>query len=165
MTTMIVSMAAAVIPRQGAFAAGFVAGVAHVATAITCFVSMEVIEGLFAALGQRSSVTAPGIVAVIDMAKEAAGATEPWARSEEDSSIKPVGPVVPVGSAVVRGIVEVAVRANGGRPDVHSDGNLCRGPGCAAKKRECKSREDKESKMGHGFSSNQLERQSAPRVV
>ena len=141
---VVVAVSTAVIARQGAFIVPVVVGVAHVAASIACFVSVKVVEGLFAALGHRSSVTAPGIIAAIDVAVESVPAMEPGAGSKKDSAIKPIGPVVAVGSAIVRGIVEVAIRANRGWSNVHAEGYLCRCPGCAAKKRKCESRESKE---------------------
>src|SRR5580704_169620 len=123
------SMPAAPISGQGVFARSVMAGVAYVASPIPRLISMEVIEALRSALRQRSSVTVMRIIAVVDMAVEAVRAVKPRAGSKKQSAYKPIGSVVTVRSAVVRGIVEVPVRAHGSRSDVYADGNLgwCRG--------------------------------------
>jgi hypothetical protein len=54
-----------------------------VASPIPSFVRVEMVEGLLAALGHRSFVTAARIVAVIDVTGEASGSMEPWARPDE----------------------------------------------------------------------------------
>src|ERR1700722_853807 len=86
--------------------------VAGVASAVARFVAMEVVEGLFAALRHRSAVAVMRVVAVVDMAVEVVLAAVPVAGANEDSAVKPVGPVVAVGRAVVGSLVVVAVRAD-----------------------------------------------------
>jgi hypothetical protein len=113
------------------------AGIPNVALSIPCFITVEVIEGLLAALRHRSSITVVGIEAVVHMAVKAVVAVEPWTSSNEDAADKPVGPVVAVGRAVIRGIVEVSIGASGFNTDV--DGDLGRPDRCTAEQRNCES--------------------------
>jgi hypothetical protein len=92
------------------------------ASATTHLVSVEVIEGLVSMSRKWTTVALMWIEAVINVAVEVVGAVEPWAGSDEDTAAKPLGAVVPVWGAVVRGVVEVAVRANRRRSDI--DRNL-----------------------------------------
>ena len=102
----------------------FVAGVADVALAVASFVAVEVLKGLSTTIGNRSVIAVVGIVAVIDVTIEAMGAVKPRAGAYEEAAIKPVGTVVAVGSAVVRGVVEVSVGAH--RCDSNVDRDLGR---------------------------------------
>jgi hypothetical protein len=106
-------VAAAAIARERVFPACVVTGVAYVALSIARFVSMEVVEGLRAVLRKRSMITVAGVVAVVDVAVEAVRAVEPGTGSKKDAAYEPIGTVVAIGSAVIRGIVEVPVGALG----------------------------------------------------
>jgi len=112
------------ITGEGVFTRRFMAGIAYVASAIPRLVSLEVVEALRPAPGQRSNVTVMGIKAVVDVAVKAVRAVKPGASSKKHPANKPIGPVVAVRSTVIRGIVEVPVRAHGSRSDVYADGNL-----------------------------------------
>ncbi len=118
------SMAATPISGEGVFSLGFMASVAYVALPIPRLVSLEVVEALRPALGQRSIVAVMRIKAVVDMAVKAVRAVKPGAGSKKHPAHKPIGPIVAVGSTVIRGIVEVPVRAHRSRSDVYADGNL-----------------------------------------
>ena len=107
-----------------------VVGLPDVALAVARFVALEVIEGLCAAIRERSAVAVVGIVAVIDVAVEAMVTVEPRAGADEDATVEPVGTVVAVGGAVVGGVVEIAVGAVGWGSD--ADGDLSGGDGGAA---------------------------------
>jgi hypothetical protein len=96
--------AAAVVSGERMFTAGFMAGIANVALPVARLVAVV------------------GVKAVVDMAVKAAVAVKPRTRSDEEAAIKPVGPIVAVGGAVIRLIVEVAVGAIGRHSNV--DGNL-----------------------------------------
>ena len=105
--------------------AGFMSGVAYVSLSVTRFVAMEVVERRLAARGQRPVVAVVRVKAVVDMAVEAVMAMEPWTSTKEHAANKPVRSIVTVRRAVVWGIVEVSIGADGGRPsDVDSDPNL-----------------------------------------
>ena len=112
------------ISGESVFIPRFMASVAYIASAIARFVSLEVVEALRPALRHRSNVTVMRIKAVVDMAEKAVRAVKPGACSQKHSANKPIGPIVSVRSTVVRGIVEVSVRAPGSRSDVYADGNL-----------------------------------------
>jgi len=115
---------AAAVSGQGMFPAAFVGSTAYMAAAIARFICREMIEALRTTLRKRTVVAIPWVVAVVDVAIEVLVTVEPGTRTDEDAARKPVGAVVPVGSAVIRRIVEVAVRAN--RSDAYVDGNLGR---------------------------------------
>jgi hypothetical protein len=131
--------AATPISGKGVFSARFVAGVSYVALSITRFVSLEVVESLCAALGQRSMVAVARVIAVIDVAIEAAMAMEPRAGANEDSAKKPVGAIVAVGGAVVGSVVEVAIGAYWRHSNVDADGNLGWAQRRTAEQGNCKS--------------------------
>jgi hypothetical protein len=118
------------ISGEGMFSLPFMGSVAYVASPIPGLVCLEVVEALRSALRHRSSVTVMGIKAVVDVAIKAVMTMKPRTSSEKHSANKPIGPIVAVGSAVIRGVVEVSVRAHGSRPDIYADGNLRRHHGC-----------------------------------
>ena len=110
-----------------------------VAAPITHLVSVEVIKGLVSTFRMWTSVAVMRIETVINVAVEVVGAVEPRADSDEHAAVKPLGSVVPVGGAVVRGEVVVAAagfRAERGPSDagslvagcsLHADGDRRRG--------------------------------------
>jgi uncharacterized membrane protein len=100
------------------------ASVAYVASPISRFVGLEVVEALRPALRHWSSITVMRIKSVIDMSVKAVRAVKPRACSEKHPPNKPIWPVVAVRSTVIGGIVEVSVRANGRRSDVNANRNL-----------------------------------------
>jgi hypothetical protein len=134
--------AAAAVAGECVFAAGLMGSVSYVALPIARLISVEVIEAFFTASRKRSGVAMVRIIAVVDVAVKAAMAVEPGASSNKDSAQKPVGAVVAVGGAIVRGIVEVAVRADRGNANV--DGNLGLGVGCPKKHGNGKSWDSKD---------------------
>jgi len=99
-------------------------GVADVALAIASFIALEVLKGLRAARRHRSTVAVVRIVAVVDVSVKTVGAVEPGAGADEDATSEPVGSIVAVGGAVVRGVVEVSIGANRSCADVDPDRNL-----------------------------------------
>jgi hypothetical protein len=117
-------MRATPISGECVFSLRVMASVAYVASPIPRLVSLEVIEALRSALRQRSIVTVMRIKAVVDMAEKAVRAVKPGASSDKHPANKPIGPIIAVRSTVIWSIVEVPVRAQGSRPDVHADSNL-----------------------------------------
>ncbi len=114
--------------RAGAvFAAAFMAGMSHVALPVARLIRMEVIERLFPALGNRSVVTMMRVIAIVDVAIKAVTAMKPGTGSDEQTAIEPVWPIVAVGRATVRGVVEITVGTVRGHSDV--DANLSWGRG------------------------------------
>jgi hypothetical protein len=112
------------ISGERVFVPRIMAGLAHVTSPIARLVSLEVVEALRPMVRQRSNVAVVRIKAVIDMAVKAVRPVKPGASSKKHSAHKPIGPVVAVGSTIIRGIVEVPVRAHGSRSDVYADRNL-----------------------------------------
>src|SRR5580692_5774243 len=99
----------AAVEPGAVFVAAVVSSVADVASSVACFIGMEVGEGPVSAAVMRSGISVVGVPAVIDVSVEATWPMEPGSGAEEDTANKPVGAVVAIGSAVLRGIVEVAV--------------------------------------------------------
>src|SRR5260370_35228040 len=85
---------------------------ASVAAPITHLISVEVIEGPVSTSRKWTTVAVMWIEAAINVAVEVVAAGEPGAGSDENASGEPLGPVVPAGSAGVRGVAEGAKRAN-----------------------------------------------------
>ena len=106
------------------FPCGTVAGVANVAISVAGFISLEVGEWRGSASGQRAVVSVVGVVAIIDVAVEAMGTVKPGAGSDEETTVEPIGAVVAVRSAIVGGIVEIAVGADRGGAKVDADRDL-----------------------------------------
>ena len=121
---MSTSMATTPISGECVFSLRFMASVAYVASSIPRLICLEVVEALRPALRQRSNVTVMRIKAVIDMAEKTMGAVKPRASSNKHPADKPIRPIVAVRSTVIRGIVEVPVRAHGSRSDIYADRNL-----------------------------------------
>jgi len=94
----------------------------YVTAASTHLISMEVIEGFVSTSRNWTTVAVMWIEAVINVPVKACGAVKPGTGSDEDTAAEPLRAVVPIWSAVVRGRVEVAVRAN--RRCSNVDGDL-----------------------------------------
>jgi hypothetical protein len=126
------AMRTAPISGQCVFIPRFMASVAYIAAAIARFVSLEVVEALRSALRQRSNVTVMRIKAVVDMAVKTVTPVKPGTSPNKYPANKPVGPIVTVRSTVIRGVVEIPVRAYGSHSDVYADANLGGRYRCAA---------------------------------
>jgi hypothetical protein len=91
----------------------------YVSTAVMHFISTEVVHMIdvifpstpFAPLGQVPSVAVMNIEMIIYVAVEVMRAMEPRASANEDAAYKPLRSVVSIGSARIRRVVIVAVRA------------------------------------------------------
>src|SRR5712671_363083 len=103
-----------------------VASTACVAASITHLVTAEMIEGLISTLRMWTNVAVMWVEAVINVAAEVVGAVEPRASSEEHTAVEPLGSVVPIWGAAVRGNVVVAIRANRRCSDIDRDLSGCR---------------------------------------
>jgi hypothetical protein len=79
------------------------------------------IEGFVSTLRMRTSVPVMWIEAVVNVAMEVVRAVEPGAGPDEHAAVEPLGPVVPVGRAIVWGEVVVTVRANRLRSNLDRD--------------------------------------------
>jgi hypothetical protein len=130
MVTTSMIAAVATLKSRTVFTSPIMACVAYVTLPIPRFVRMKVAERLFSALRHRSCVTVMRIVAVIDVAVEAARTMEPWAGSNEKTANEPIRPIVAIRSTVIRGIVEIPIRSHRRRPN--ANGNLSRCYGYSA---------------------------------
>ena len=99
--------------------------VAYMATPNPRFVALKMIERRCAALWQWSGIAVMRIIAVIDVAVEAVRSVKPWTRSDEQTASEPIRPIVTVGSAIIRNIVEVSVRAYRWNTDGNGDLGWC----------------------------------------
>jgi hypothetical protein len=115
---------ASAIAGKCVFTAAIVSGIAYVALPIPRLVGVEMVEPLFPALRQWAVVSVVRIKAVVDVAIEAARSMKPGAGSDKYPAKKPVGPVVAVGSAVVRCVIEVPIRAYRRHTNIDTDGDL-----------------------------------------
>jgi hypothetical protein len=97
-----------------------------VAASITHLVSVEVIEGLVSTFRTWTSVAMMRVEAVINVAVEVVRAVEPRADSDEHPTAEPLGPIVSVWGAVVRGKIVVAIRANWFGSDIDRYLSRCR---------------------------------------
>jgi hypothetical protein len=140
------------ISRERVFTSPFMASVAYVASAIPRLVSLEVVEALRPALGQRSNVSVMRIKAVVNMAVKAVTAVKPGASSKKHPANKPVGPIIAVRSTVIRGVVEIPIRTHGSHSDVYTDGNLGWRHGHTTQKASHESCESKRTDFEHDSS-------------
>jgi hypothetical protein len=129
--TMVIPAAAMVPLRSGAvFARPVMTGVAYMALPIPRLVCVEVVERLLAALRHRSGITVMRVVAIVYVAIEAAMTVKPRAGADEYPAAEPIGPVISVGGAVIRSVVEIAVRTSRLNTDVDTDLSICFESGC-----------------------------------
>jgi hypothetical protein len=131
--------------------APFVRSSAYVSPAVARLVCVKVVEALRSVLGQRAVVTVMRIEAVIDVSVKAVRAVKPGAGSDKHSANKPIGAIVAVGSAIVRGIVEVTVGADGSWSDIYADGDLGLRYGRRAQKASYENCENEHAEFGHDF--------------
>jgi hypothetical protein len=103
----------AAVSGERMFTARIMAGVAYVALSVTRFVSVEVVEPLFAAPRQGAMVTIMGVEAIIHVAVKAVRTVEPGASAKKHASNEPIRSVVAIGGAVIRRVVEVPIGAGG----------------------------------------------------
>jgi len=146
------SMAATSISGKSVLPLPIVAGVAYIASPISRLISVEVVEALRPALRERSNVTVMRIKAIVDMTVKAPRAVKPRARSKKYPANKPIRPVVAVRSTIVRGIVEVSVRAHRSRSDVYADRNLSLRDRCRVQETAYENGENKRTDFEHDLS-------------
>src|SRR5271155_804066 len=89
------------------------------------FVPLEVVERLRATIRQRTNVTPPGIIPVVDVAVKAVVPVEPRPGPDEQPSNEPIRPIVAVGSTVIGCVIEVPVGAHRCNPNVDCDLSRC----------------------------------------
>jgi hypothetical protein len=113
------------------------------AASITHFISSEVgnpawalcRHGSIATIRQRASIAAMYVETVVYVTVKIVTSVKPWTRANEDAIRKPFRTVVAEGSAGIRRVVVVAIRAVGSDTDADADGNLsfCFGRGRRSK--------------------------------
>lgn len=93
---------------------------AHVIAAelMTMAVAAEAI--MISTTRKFTTVSIAGIIVVIDVTVPIAGTAEPWACSDEEAVRVPFRAVVAIGSAIVRGKIEIAIGTDGLRPHVQT---------------------------------------------
>ncbi len=118
------------VPRQRVFRAATVTWRRHhMAAAVTGLIRLEMIKCLRTACGQRAPVPMMRVEAVIHVAMETRRAVEPRTYTDKYAGVKPIRPVVPIWSTVIRGVIEISIWANGCNPDIHAYRDLrMRGP-------------------------------------
>ncbi len=146
---MSTSMPTSPIARERVLSFTVMASLAYVASAISRLVCLEVVEALRPALRQWASVTVMRIKSVVDMSVKAVMAVKPGACSNKQAANKPIRPVVAIGSTVIWGIVEVAVRTDGSRSDVYVNANLSLRHGCGAQKTSQENCKNKRTDFEH----------------
>jgi hypothetical protein len=103
-----------------AFSAYFAAPIAH-------FVSFEFVRGsplrgwLLPSLWQGATISVLRIEPVVDLTLKVGRPMKPPAGANEDAAIEPFRTVVAVGSAIMRGVVVVTIRAIGGDSNIGID--------------------------------------------
>jgi hypothetical protein len=80
--------------------------------------------GMFVAIGHVATVPIPHIVVTIYMPAKMLPAMEPWSRSYEDAVREPFRPIVAIGSARIRRVVIVPVRASRFRSNLNTEADL-----------------------------------------
>src|SRR5258708_29766238 len=111
--------------EQGSAVATAVAA-AKVTASVAHLVSMKAIEGSGPALRKWTAITVMRIKTIIHVTEEAMWTMEPWADPDEYASAEPLGPVIPIWSAAIWSVIEVAVWANRLDADVNGDARRCR---------------------------------------
>ena len=114
--------------RSGAvFVAPIMAAISNMTLPVSGFVGMEVIERPFPTRWNRSVVAAARIIAIVHVAVKAVPAAKPWASSDEQTAVEPVGSIVTIWRAAIRCVVEVTVGTVRGDPDVDANLSRCTG--------------------------------------
>jgi hypothetical protein len=108
--------------RQRMLSTRRMARLPNVSVPIPSLIALEVIELLRFTSRQRPVVPVARIIPVIYVPVEASMPMEPRPCTDKHASIKPIRPVIPIRSAIIRRIVEVPIRAI--RRNADPDNNL-----------------------------------------
>jgi hypothetical protein len=125
--------------------------IADVALSIPCLVALEVAERLRTALREGTMVSVPGVVPIIHVSVESMRAMKPWSGSDKHTTREPIRPVVTIRCAVIRSVIEVAIRAY--RRSPNAERYLGRSQTRCAQKRGGNRRQGDKFCAGHLFSS------------
>lgn len=80
--------------------------------------------GSFSPYRQRSAISKARIKAAIEISAESFGATEPRSRANKNAGLKPLRAIVAKRSAAVWFVIEITIRTNRLRADVHGNVDL-----------------------------------------
>ena len=159
-----VGRAAAMVARECMFlAARVVLMNRYVPMPVTRFISLEVIKGGSSARRKRPVIAVTRIVPVVHVAHPSRRTVEPWSSTDEDSSHEPVGAVITVRRAVVRGVIEVTIRTN--RRCADADRHLCRRNGRGTDQSSSERRQPNHFPKRHTFPPSIVESQGKGRVA
>ena len=139
----------------------FVAGVPRMPSTIPRLVPVEVVELPLPALGYRPVIAIVRVEAIVHMAVKSVMAVEPGPRSNKYSAVKPVLPVIAVGSTLIGLIVKVPIGAF--RRHTNTDANLRASLRCATDQRHTECCKSKNFTVRHNFSFNLLGNLLGPR--
>jgi hypothetical protein len=128
---------AASLKSGAVFRSWRMARVAYMPLPIPRLIPLKMRKRLSTTLRHRSSITVMGIVAVIHVAVETMRPAVPGSCPKEYPADKPIRPIVPIGSTVIRRIVKVPIGTH--RRHANVDGNLGRCSGHAAYQRKSES--------------------------
>jgi hypothetical protein len=103
-----------------------VAGVANVASPVSRLIRLEVSEWLRSAPWQRPMIPIVRVIAVIHVAIEAARSVKPGPGPKKYAAYEPIRPIVAVGRAIIRRVVEVPIGAHRRRSNVDAHADLSR---------------------------------------
>ena len=100
--------------------------IAHLVSAeVLVVVGAVMFVPMFAAMGIFAVPPIVAVEVVIHVTPEVGWTVVPGSRPYKDAARKPFRPIVAVGSAIIRRIVEITVRALRRRPDLYRDLCVC----------------------------------------
>ncbi len=127
---------AAVVSRQRMLtSAGVAFRCGHIAVPITRFVGLEMIKGGRTPIRHRSMVAVTRVITVIHVTYPTRRPVKPGPCTNKHAADKPIGAVVAIGSAGIRGVIKIAVRTD--RRGANIDGYLSRRDRCGAQTHSC----------------------------
>ena len=115
---VIIVTTAAVVTRKCMFTVCVMVARSDVTVPVASFIALKVVKWFGTTSGQRSPVAVMRIISIVDVAVEVIMAVIPPASADEHTIVKPIGTVVAIRRATVRGVIEVTVRANRLWPDI-----------------------------------------------
>ncbi len=143
--------------------AGFVFAVVIAVVVVVLFVELVAVElllpavmvipiGMFAADGIRTVISEPWIVMGINVSVKAHGTMEPRPGAKKHATRKPLRAVIAKRCALVRRVIEIAVRTNRRHSNSNVDADLrgCRGV-CASQANNSKNRDGQKPGQFHNF--------------
>ncbi len=107
----------------------------HIAVPITRFVGLEMIKGGRTPIRHRSMVAVTRVITVIHVTYPARRPVKPGPCTNKYAADEPIGAVVAIGSAGIRGVIKIAVRTD--RCGANIDGYLSRRDRCGAQTHSC----------------------------